>query len=119
MLNNVTVGDEFYRVTEKNLAFNRKKIRREIDGQDWFRYDTPSREYSISTYTILGILTPILQGQWPEDESYALETEYYVQTDDNKTFTTFMDEDTFFSNYETAVSHMKELEQHTKELDMP
>lgn len=118
MLNNVNVGDKFYRVTEKNLAFNRKKIYREIDGQDWFRYETPLREYSISTYTILGILTSNIQGEWPEDEPWALETEYYVQTDDNNAFTTYIDQYQFFSNYEAAVSHMKELEQHAKELDM-
>lgn len=75
MLNNVNVGDKFYRVAEKNLAFNRNKIHREIDGQDWFRYDTPLREYKISTYTIIGILEPILRGKWPDDESFSLETE--------------------------------------------
>ena len=113
------VGDIFYRVKERNQFFTRKKIHKEIDGVDWFRYDRPVREYKISTYTIIGILEPILRGKWPDDESFSLETEYYVETDEGHTFTTYFDEDKFFSNYDDAVSHMKKLEDQAKEMDMP
>lgn len=115
--NKLKVGDTIFKVTEKNLVFNRKKIHREIDGQDWFRYETPFREYNISTYVILGILNPKLEGKWPEDENYSLETEYYVLNDQDKLFTTWLDEDTYFSNYEDAETHMKKLEEDAKEID--
>lgn len=65
-LNELTIGDKFYKVSETNLAFNRKKIHTMIDGVQWFRYENPLREYYISTYEIVGIVRHSIEGIVPK-----------------------------------------------------
>ncbi len=69
------VGDKFYEVVEDPNAFSRKKISMTDDnGIEWYRYDKPIRSYRIQAWTIVGIVTPVVEGElvpcdWPANEA--------------------------------------------------
>jgi hypothetical protein len=115
------VDDVFYSVKERNQAFHRKKIHKEIDGEDWFKYDMPLRTYEIVTYTVLGILRKELEGQWKHDPGgYDLQTDFYVRyQDETHVGTHEMD---FYGKYfldkDEALVYKSELEVEARELDM-
>lgn len=116
------VGDVFYSVKERNTSFHRKKIHREIDGEDWFRYDRPIRTYEIVTYTVLGILRKELEGQWMDTGDYDLQTEFFVRyQDETHVGTHEMDfyggEDKYFVSIDEALVYKEHAEQEAKELD--
>lgn len=117
------VGDVFYGVKERNLAFHRKKIHQEIDGQDWFRYDRPLRSYELVTFKVLGILRKELEGQWKYDEDYDLKNEYFLESMNAthvQRYTDSFDEDAdddYFVDKQAALDYIKILEAQAKELD--
>ena len=69
------VGDKFYEVVEDPNAFSRKKISMTDDnGIEWYRYDKPIRSYRIQAWTIVGRVTPVVEGElvpcdWPANEA--------------------------------------------------
>lgn len=75
---NLAVGDVFYGVKDNNNSFHRKKIYRDIDGEQWFKYDKPLASYSLVTYTVLGVLDKTLTGKWEPHCDYELTREIYV-----------------------------------------
>jgi hypothetical protein len=116
------VGDVIYSVKERNHAFHRKKIHREIDGEEWFKYDRPLRTYELVTYTVLGILRKELEGIWKHDPDGAYEsTEYYVRYQDDthvgNHVTYFYDNDKYFVDKTEALNYIELLETQAKELD--
>lgn len=121
-VNELKVGDVLYRVREKNLAFTRKKIHRVIDGEDWFKYDTPLREYEIEKITILGILRKSLEGTYDNIDGYELEPEFFVEyvtprltiRDD---FYFNEDEKYFYSETE-ALEYKAQLEEQSRQRDI-
>lgn len=104
-LDELTIGDKFYKVSEVNLVLSRKKIHTVIDGVQWFRYDNPLREYHISTYEIVGIVRHSIEGMvpksvWMPDDSLDL----YVNIN-GKTFTDMdLHADQVFLTCEEALS---------------
>lgn len=119
---NLKVGDTFYSVRETNNAFHRKKIVKVIDGEEWFKYSEPLRSYEIVPYTIKGILRKELEGEWPETESYALETEYSVLfgLGECNFYSTDLEYDSgseYFYTIDEAEAHKAQLEEQAKELD--
>jgi hypothetical protein len=118
------VDDVFYSVKERNQAFHRKKIHKEIDGEDWFKYDMPLRTYEIVTYTVLGILRKELEGQWKHDPGgYDLQTDFFVRyQDETHVGTHEMDfyggETEYFLDKDEALVYKSELEVEARELDM-
>ena len=117
---NLKVGDKFYSVKERNAAFIRKKIHKEIDGEDWFKYDTPPRTYELETYDVLGILRKELEGKW-EDE-FPEVTEYYVQNKNRRYVMDFveysMTEENYFVDKDEALVYKSKLEAEARKLDM-
>ena len=127
------VGDVFYSVEERNMAFKRNKIHKVIDGEDWFKYDTPLRTYKIVTWTVLGILRKTIEGQWeksmfdPPDR-----TEFFVSYEDEsglKIGTTWHQKgqqemssfdfgDCFFVDKAEALVHKEHMEVQARELDL-
>lgn len=124
---NLKVGDKFYKIKEKNEFFQRKKIHKKIDGEDWFRYDRPLREYEIHTYTVKGILRKNLEGEWRYGDETDLDLDIYVDCDhgDGITSSSYIftiydgiaDIYNFFSDKNEAIAYMKELEKEALELD--
>ena len=120
---NLKVGDKFYSVKERNAAFIRKKIHKEIDGEDWFKYDTPPRTYELETYDVLGILRKELEGKW-EDE-FPEVTEYYVQYKDENSVSRYvmdfaeysMTEKHYFVDKDDALRYIETLEAEAREMD--
>jgi hypothetical protein len=118
------VGDVFYRVKEHNTAFHRKKIHKEIDGEDWFKYDVPLRTYEIATYKVLGILRKELEGEWKHDPGgYDMQTEYFVRYKDkthvgNHEMDFYDTEKEYFIDIEEAFEHKAKLEKEAREMDM-
>ena len=121
---NLKIGDTFYSVKERNQAFHRKKIHKEIDGEDWFKYDLPLRTYEIVTWEVLGILRKELEGKWKYDpDGVDLATEYFVRyMDETHVGTTVKDfydgEDNYFVDMDEALVYKSKLEAEAKELDM-
>lgn len=118
------IGDVFYGVAESNNAFFRKKIHREIDGEDWFKYDSPLVAYKIVAYTVLGILTKHLEGQWEENSDYELLTEIFVRSESTENgvkkytmYTNDMDSKNYFLDKEEAAAYIEEMMEKTRELD--
>lgn len=122
-IKNLKVGDTFYSVKETNNAFRRKKIVRVIDGEEWFKYSEPLRTYEIVTYEVKGILRKELEGEWPDDELYALNTEYSVISGDSDysfyatDFEYESDSAEYFSRLEEAEAYKAQQEEQAKELD--
>lgn len=118
---NLKVGDVFYSVKERNTAFHRKKIHKEIDGEDWFKYDRPLRTYEIVTHTVLGILRKELEGDWTFGESVELETGFVVRSQDEthvRTSEFYFDENKkYFVDIDEAMVYKETMELAAKELD--
>lgn len=121
---NLKIGDKFYSVKERNQAFHRKKIHKEIDGEDWFKYDRPLRTYEIVTWEVLGILRKELEGQWKHDPGgYDLQTEFFVRYQNETHVGThemdfYGDEDNYFLDMDKALVYKSKLEAEARELDM-
>jgi hypothetical protein len=116
------VGDVFYSVKERNTSFHRKKIHRDIDGEDWFKYNMPLRTYEIVTWKVLGILRKELEGKWRHDpDSVDLATEYHVRYQDEthagNHVKDFYDDDKYFVDIDEAMVYLKSKELEAKELD--
>jgi hypothetical protein len=117
------VGDTFYGIHERSTSFHRKKIHREINGEDWFKYDMPLHTYELVTYKVLGILRKELEGQWKHDPGgYDLQTKFFVRyQDETHTGTHEMDfyddHDKFFVDKDEAMVYLKSKELEAKELD--
>jgi len=116
------VGDVFYSVKERNTSFHRKKIHREIDGEDWFKYNIPLRTYELVTYKVIGILRKELEGMWKHDPGGAdLQTEFFVRYQDETHTGThemyFYDDDKYFVDKDEAMVYLKSKELEAKELD--
>ena len=117
------IGDVFYSVEERNTALHRKKIHQEIDGEDWFKYDTPLRTYTIKTCTVLGIIRKELEGQWLHGQdgidtlneycfSYMDETHMGTTTED------FCNTKNYFVDKAEAVEYKEYMELKAKEMDL-
>lgn len=119
------VGDVFFGVNERNTAYNRKKIHRVIDGQDWFMYDKPIREYDVVEYQVLGVLEKKLDGEWSPDDDYNLINELHIKSTSNGNVSTFTCDtewvsDTgrvLFKTMKEVISHKEKLEEEAKEMD--
>jgi hypothetical protein len=117
------VGDVFYGVKDISNAFHRKKIYREIDGEQWFKYDIPAATYSLVTYTVLGILNKTLDGEWEENSDYELSREIYVSlaVDEKVTKYTMYDEDVdskdYFLDKHEAMSYIEYMYEKDREGD--
>jgi len=120
---NLKVGDIFYSVKEINTAFSRKKLHKEIDGEDWFKYNIPLRIYELATYKVLGILRKELEGKWKHDPGgYDLQTQFFVKYQDaTHSGTREMDfyggEELYFVDKDEAMVYLKLKELEAKELD--
>ena len=117
------VGDKFYSVKERNAAFLRKKIHKEIDGEDWFKYDKPLRTYEIVTWEVLGILRKELEGKWKYDpDGVDTATEYYVRYQDDTHVGNhkkdFYDDTEYFVDMDEALVYKSKLEAEARELDI-
>ncbi len=119
-----SVGDVFYGVKDSNNVFNRKKLHRVIDGEDWFKYEMPPMTYKVVTYEVLGILSKVLVGEWEYDSEYELRTELYVSSDavypsilKYTMFTNEMESDKYFLDKEEAMAYIETLYEKDKELD--
>jgi len=120
---NLKVGDKFYSVKERNRSFHRKKIYKEIDGVDWFKYDVPLRTYEIATWEVLGILRKELEGKWKHDpDGVDTATEYYVRYVDDTHVGThvedFYNDTKYFLDMDETLVYKSELEAEARELDM-
>lgn len=115
------VGDVFYTVKERNQFFNRKKIHKEIDGVDWFRYDRPLRTYELVTHEVLGIIRKELEGQWPQGEMCELEPGYNVRSlyeaHERSGEFYFSETAQYFLDKQTALDYILTLETQAKGLD--
>jgi hypothetical protein len=84
--NRLKVGDIFYTVrTKYNVGKNRKETRT-IDGEEWFKYVIPIREYSLITNEVVGIITKKLDGRLMDSignmeviDRYTLATEFCIK----------------------------------------
>jgi hypothetical protein len=118
--NKLEVEDVFYGVQERNLAFSRTKIYREIDGEDWFKYTTPLRSYEIVEYKVRGIVKKTLEGNWPDSDLCELDNQFYVQSIDNthvKNYVTDLDYDEYFLDKEDAMVYLMIKEKEARDLD--
>jgi len=117
------IGDVFYSVEERNTALHRKKIHQEIDGEDWFKYDTPLRTYQIVTWDVLGILRKELEGQWKNDpDGIDIANEYCVrymdETHMGTTTEDFCNTKNYFVDKAEAVEYKEYMELKAKEMDL-
>lgn len=118
------VGAVFYGVTETNNAFHRKKIHRNIGGEDWFRYEMPIVTYKLVTYKVLGVLRKHLEGQWEKNSDYDLLTEIFVSStskeDKASEYTMFIDDmdcEKYFFDKKEALVYIEKMTALAKERD--
>ena len=117
------VGSVFYGVRNTINAYHRKKIYREIDGEQWFKYDLPLASYSIVTYTVIGILNKTLEGEWEPHSDYELCREIYVSLEtDGKTekYTMYTDDieaEKYFLDKAEALAYIDTMHEKDREID--
>jgi hypothetical protein len=71
-LRTVKVGDTLYRTQRINHFFSQKKLRMvDANGIEWYRYDKDRFEYIIETLTVVGKVTPTVEGEI-DDGDYAI-----------------------------------------------
>jgi hypothetical protein len=118
------VGDVFYGV-KSNGNFHRNKIYRKIDGEEWFKYDTPRVDHFLITYNVMGILKKTIEGAWSTDQEYELSTEIYLRSQTEKDifpnfFTMFIDDFAdkhYFVDKDEALAHIEMLNEKDREFD--
>ena len=117
------VGDVFYGVKDTNNLYHRKKVHQTIDGEDWFKYEIPRVTYEPVTYTVLGILTKIVEGEW-EDTDWELLPEIFMdmalESGTNSRFTMYIDDmesKTYFIDKVDALSYIDSMKEKDKEID--
>lgn len=121
-VNALSVGSIFYGVKTESNAFHRKKIYREIDGEQWFKYDKPPMSHNIVTYTVIGVLEKTLSGEWELGSEYELDKEIFVVSEiDGKTnkytmFVNDVDSDKCFLDKEEAMTYIESLYKKDKEV---
>ena len=117
------IGDVFYSVEERNTVSHRKKIHQEINGEDWFKYDTPLRTYQIVTFEVIGILRKELEGQWKNDpDGIDTATEFCVRyMDETHLGTTtedFCNTKDYFVDKDEALVYKEYMEAKAREMDL-
>ena len=117
------IGDVFYSVEERNTVSHRKKIHQEINGEDWFKYDTPLRTYQIVTFDVIGILRKELEGQWKNDpDGIDTATEFCVRyMDETHLGTTtedFCNTKDYFVDKDEALVYKEYMEAKAREMDL-
>ena len=117
------IGDVFYSVEERNTVSHRKKIHQEINGEDWFKYDTPLRTYQVVTWDVLGILRKELEGQWKNDpDGIDTANEYCVrymdETHMGTTTEDFCNTKNYFVDKADALLYKEYMEAEARELDL-
>ena len=117
------IGDVFYSVEERNTVSHRKKIHQEINGEDWFKYDTPLRTYQVVTWDVLGILRKELEGQWKNDpDGIDTANEYCVRYMDathmGTTTEDFCNTKNYFVDKADALLYKEYMEAEARELDL-
>jgi hypothetical protein len=122
----LSVGDTFYGVKSVINTLTRQKIFREIDGEQWFKYDTPRKVYTLVVYKVLGILRKTLEGDWEPNAEYEMKTEIRVSSETSSgqksSFTLFEDDLTdltkrYFLDKDSALAYIETLYENDKELD--
>ena len=117
------IGDVFYSVEERNTVSHRKKIHQEINGEDWFKYDTPLRTYQFVTWEVIGILRKELEGQWKNDpDGIDTATEFCVRyMDETHLGTTtedFCNTKDYFVDKDEALVYKEYMEAKAREMDL-
>jgi hypothetical protein len=116
------VGDVFYGV-KSNGNFHRNKIYRKIDGEEWFKYDTPRVEHVLQIYTVIGILRKTLEGIWFLGDEYELSTEIHLRSQTKGKTSDFtmsiedFDDKHYFLDKEDALTHIEMLNEKDREFD--
>lgn len=122
----LNVGDTFYGVKSDVNTLTRKKIFREIDGEQWFKYDISRKEHTLVVYKVLGILRKNLEGDWEPNAEYETTTEIRVSSEtasgQKSSFTLFEDDLTdltkrYFLDKDSALAYIETLYENDKELD--
>lgn len=115
------VGDVYYRVNDKLNHFLRKKEVRVIDGEEWFRYESPRVTYELNSYEILGVLRKELEGEWDANEDYELLTQWHVRCiETNHVFVTdadIADDYGFFLDKSDALAYIEKKMDEDREKD--
>jgi hypothetical protein len=117
------IGDVFYTVEERNTVSHRKKIHQEINGEDWFKYDTPLRTYQMVTWEVIGILRKELEGQWKYDpDGIDTATEYCVrymdETHMGTTTEDFCNTKDYFVDKDEALVYKEYMKAKAREMDL-
>ena len=116
------VGDVYYKVNGKlRSGCYRKKEVRVIDGEEWFRYESPRITYEVNSYEILGVLQKHLEGEWDASEEYELETQWHVRCiETNHVFVTdadIADDYGFFLDKSDALAYIQQKIDEDREKD--
>ena len=129
--NRLKVGDIFYTVrTKYNVGKNRKETRT-IDGEEWFKYVIPIREYSLITNEVVGIITKKLDGRLMDSignmeviDRYTLATEFCIKVigdpePHNISYDQFIVDEqmNIFLDKDAAECYIKEQDDITREMD--
>ena len=129
--NRLKVGDTFYTVrTKYNVGKNRKETRT-IDGEEWFKYVIPIREYSLITNEVVGIITKKLDGRLMDSignmeviDRYTLATEFCIKVigdpePHNISYDQFIVDEqmNIFLDKDAAECYIKEQDDITREMD--
>jgi hypothetical protein len=94
-----------------------------IKGEDWFKYELPLFAYNIATYSVLGMLTKHLDGEWEPNSDYDFLTEIYVSCEISSSIQKFsmylddMDSEKYFLDKESAQCYIDQRYAFNKEID--
>jgi hypothetical protein len=112
----LVVGSKFYGVRERNTFIHRRKIHQVIDGEDWFKYSDPLREFDPVEYEVLGFVdtNATVTGQWPSVDIIEPHREFYIikfcGSWIEKSAMDIYDSDVYFHIVEARNQHIAELE---------
>ena len=129
--NRLKVGDTFYTVRTKYNAGKNRKETRTIDGEEWFKYVIPIREYSLITNEVVGIITKKLDGRLMDSignmeviDRYTLATEFCIKVigdpePHNISYDQFIVDEqmNIFLDKDAAECYIKEQDDITREMD--
>ena len=129
--NLLKLGDTFYTVRTKYNAGKNRKETRTIDGEQWFKYLIPIREYSLITNEVVGIITKKLDGRLMDSignmeviDRYTLATEFCIKVigdpePHNISYDQFIVDEqmNIFLDKDAAECYIKEQDDITREMD--
>lgn len=81
------IGEIFYSVEDRFNILRNKITMKDDEGNVWYRYEKPMREFFVKKWEVVGKLEKVLSGDFNREgilEDFELDTEYFLKSENDE-----------------------------------